>query len=216
MIMIATPPLYSSKEEFANAATHGLGILLSITALVLMVVYSVLKGDGYHIVSTSIFGASLIVLYSMSTLYHVMQKPRLKKVFRTLDHSSIFLLIAGTYTPFTLVNLHGAWGWTLFGLVWGFALFGIIIETFTGQRLKRISLGLYIGMGWLILIAVVPLIENVEPGGLALLLAGGLSYTLGVAFYVWKSLFLNHAIWHLFVLAGSIFHFFAVFFYVIP
>ncbi len=214
--MIATPPLYSSKEEFANAATHGLGILLSITALVLMVVYSVLKGDGYHIVSTSIFGASLIVLYSMSTLYHVMQKPRLKKVFRALDHSSIFLLIAGTYTPFTLVNLHGPWGWTLFGLVWGFALFGIIIETVTGQRFKKISLGLYIGMGWLILIAVVPLIENVEPGGLGLLLAGGLSYTLGVAFYVWKSLFLNHAIWHLFVLAGSIFHFFAVFLYVIP
>ncbi len=214
--MIATPPLYTSKEELANAATHGLGILLSITALVLMVVYSVLKGDGYHIVSTSIFGASLIVLYSMSTLYHVMQKPRLKKVFRALDHSSIFLLIAGTYTPFTLVNLHGPWGWTLFGLVWGFALFGIIIETVTGQRFKKISLGLYIGMGWLILIAVVPLIENVEPGGLGLLLAGGLSYTSGVAFYVWKSLFLNHAIWHLFVLAGSIFHFFAVFFYVIP
>ncbi len=214
--MIASPPLYSNKEELANAASHGLGVLLSITALVLMVVFSVLNGNGYHIVSCSIFGASLIVLYTMSTLYHVIRKPHLKKLFRALDHSSIYLLIAGTYTPFTLVNLHGSWGWTLFGLVWGFALLGIIVQIFTGQRLKRFSLGLYISMGWLIIIAAGPLIENVEIGGIVLLLSGGLSYTLGVIFYVWKSLIFNHAIWHLFVLAGSILHFLAVFFYVVP
>ncbi len=214
--MIATTPHYSTNEELANAATHGLGVLLSIAALVLMVVFSSLKGDGYHIVSSSIFGSSLILLYSMSTLYHVVQSPHLKRIFRKLDHSSIFLLIAGTYTPFTLVNLHGTWGWTLFGLVWGIALIGILVETFTRQQLKHLSLGLYIGMGWLILIAAGPLIENVQTGGLLLLLSGGLFYTLGVVFYKWKSLFFNHAIWHLFVLAGSIFHFFAVFYYVIP
>ena len=214
--MIASPPIYSTKEEIANAVTHGLGVVLAISALVLLVVHASFEGDAYHIVSCSIFGASLIILYSMSTLYHLAKKPKIKKLFRTLDHSSIFLLIAGTYTPFTLVNLRGVWGWTLFGLVWGIAVLGIIIETATQQRLKKTSLCLYIGLGWLIVIAIKPLLNSVAAGGIILLVLGGLCYSLGVIFYIWKSLFLNHAIWHLFVLAGSILHFFAVFFYVIP
>lgn len=213
--MTATPQ-YSQREELANVLTHGLGTLLSISALVLLVVFSSLNGNGYHIVSSSIFGTSLLLLYSMSTLYHLVKGPKIKRLFRVLDHSSIFLLIAGTYTPFTLVTLNGKWGWTLFGLVWGLAVTGIIVEVFTGQKYKKISLSLYLVMGWLIIIALNPLIHTVPAGGLRLLIGGGLCYTFGVVFYVWKSLTGSHAIWHLFVLGGSILHFFAVFFYVIP
>jgi len=214
--MIASPPAYSPREEIANAVTHGIGMLLSISALILLVVYATINGDSYHIVGCSIFGASLILLYSMSTMYHMVKTPKMKRIFRALDHSSIFLLIAGTYTPFTLVNLHGSWGWTIFGLVWGIAVLGIVLETVTRQRYKKLSLTLYIGMGWLIIIAVKPLLQTVDTGGIILLVGGGLFYSLGVIFYIWKSLVFNHAIWHLFVLAGSILHFFAVFFYVIP
>lgn len=214
--MTATRPLYTPQEELANTITHGLGILLSISGLILMIAFSLRNGNGYHIVSSSIFGSSLVLLYSMSTSYHLVTTPKLKKVFRALDHSSIFLLIAGTYTPFTLVSLKGGWGWTLFGLVWGFALVGIVVETITSQKLKRLSLFLYLVMGWLIVIAVKPLLQSVAPEGLMLLAGGGLCYTFGVIFYVWKSLTYNHAIWHLFVLAGSVLHFFAIFFYVIP
>jgi hemolysin III len=152
----------------------------------------------------------------MSTVYHMVTTARMKKIFRALDHSSIFILIAGTYTPFTLVSLQGEWGWTLFGLIWGIALVGIILETATGQRLKKLSLTLYLAMGWLVIVAAKPLFLSVAPGGLVLLAGGGLCYTFGVIFYVWKSLFFNHAIWHLFVLSGSILHFFAVFYYVVP
>lgn len=214
--MIRTAPMYTPREEMANSITHGCGALLSLVGLILLVVYSSRNGNSYHIVSTSIFGASLVMLYTMSTLYHMVTTVRMKKLFRALDHSSIFILIAGTYTPLTLVNLQGGWGWTLFGLVWGLALAGIIMETVTGQRLKKLSLTLYIAMGWLIIIAAKPLLQSVAPGGLLLLAGGGFCYTFGVLFYVWKSLFFNHAIWHLFVLAGSILHFFAVFFYVVP
>lgn len=214
--MSSLTPTYSPQEELANTITHGLGALLSLSALVFLVVFSSLNGDAYHIISSSIFGGSLLLLYSMSTCYHWVQSPRWKKIFRALDHSSIFLLIAGTYTPFTLVSLHGGWGWTLFGLVWGLALFGVVLETVTGQKLKRLSLSLYIIMGWLIVIAVKPLLASVPFGGMVLLFGGGLCYTFGIIFYVWQSLAFNHAIWHLFVLGGSLFHFFAVFFYVIP
>lgn len=214
--MIAHPPLYSRWEERINAATHGVGILLAITGLVLMVVFSSLKGNSYHIVSSSIFGASLVLLYSMSTIYHLVQRPRWKSIFRNLDHSSIYLLIAGTYTPFTLVSLHGAWGWTLLGTIWGCALAGISLEIFPKERPQRVSLILCIVMGWLILLAIQPLVENVKMGGLLLLIGGGLSYSLGVIFYLWKSLPYSHAIWHLFVLSGSILHFFAIFYYVLP
>jgi len=209
-------PVYSPQEELANTVTHGLGALFSLGALVFLVVFSSLNGNAYHIVSSCIFGGSLLLLYSMSTCYHWVRTPRRKNIFRALDHSSIFLLIAGTYTPFTLVTLQGGWGWTLFGLVWGLAVIGVALVIFPRRRLEKLSLILYIAMGWLIIIAAKPLLTNIAFGGLALLVGGGLCYTLGIAFYVWRSLAFNHAIWHLFVLAGSLLHFFAVFFYVVP
>lgn len=214
--MTVTTSRYSQQEELANVLTHGLGALLSISAMVLLIVFSSLNGNAYHIVSSTVFGTCMLLLYTMSTLYHLVKKEKIKRIFRLLDHSSIFLLIAGTYTPFTLVTLNGKWGWTLFGLVWGLAVAGIITEFATGQKYKKVSLVLYIGMGWLILIAIKPLIDTIPVGGMTLLVCGGLCYTLGVIFYIWKSLAGNHAIWHLFVLAGSTLHFFAVFFYVIP
>ena len=209
-------PQYSQQEELANVLTHGIGAILALSALIVLIVFSSLNGTAYHIVSSAVFGTCLLLLYTMSTLYHLVKKERIKRVFRLLDHSSIFLLIAGTYTPFTLVTLNGKWGWTLFGLVWGLAVTGIITEFATGQKYKKVSLVLYIGMGWLIIIAIKPLIDTIPLGGLTLLICGGLCYTLGIVFYIWKSLAGNHAIWHLFVLGGSMLHFFAVFFYVIP
>ena len=207
---------YSIKEEIAHSVTHGLGLLLSVIGLATLVVSASLYGDAWHIVSSSIYGATLIVLYAASTLYHAVTIPDLKKVLQKIDHAAIFLLIAGTYTPFTLVNLRGGWGWTLFGMVWSIAIAGMIMELIVKQRYKWLSISLYLGLGWIVMIAIEPLINNVATGGLILLVAGGLFYSLGVIFYVWKTLLYHHAIWHLFVLAGSACHFFAVFYYVIP
>ncbi len=207
---------YSIGEEIAHAVSHGIGMLLSIAGLVVLVTFAALYGDAWHITSSSIYGATLILLYTASTLYHGIPQPAAKRVLRRLDHAAIFLLIAGTYTPFTLVNLRGGWGWTLFGLVWGFALLGVVLETALKRRIKWLSLTLYLGLGWLVVIAIEPLLDAVAPGGLILLLAGGLCYSLGVIFYVWKRLAYHHAVWHLFVMAGSLLHFFSVFFYVLP
>jgi hemolysin III len=207
---------YSPKEEIAHAVTHGIGVLLSISGLAVLVTFSSLYGDVWHIFSTSIYGATLILLYTASTLYHSISHEKAKQILQRLDHAAIFLLIAGTYTPFTLVNLRGNWGWTLFGLVWCIALVGIALELFVQKRNKRLSISLYLGLGWLVLIAIKPMLTSVEVGGLLLLLAGGLCYSLGVIFYVWKKLTYHHAIWHLFVLIGSALHFFSVLFYVIP
>ena len=201
---------YSTAEEIANSVTHGLGTLLSIAGLVYLILLAVERGDVWHIVSFSIFGATLILLYLASTLYHSFQKESLKRLFKKLDHSGIFLLIAGTYTPFMLVSLRGPWGWSLFGVIWGLAIAGIILKFFFIGRFKKISLAIYIFMGWLCVIAGNEFLNNVSAGSLMLLLFGGLSYTAGTIFYVWKKLPYNHAIWHLFVLGGSIFHFFAV------
>jgi hemolysin III len=207
---------YSVKEEIAHSVTHGIGVLMSVVALATLLMYSSRYGDAWHIVSSGIYGLTLIALYTSSTLYHSVTVPDLKRVLQRLDHAAIFLLIAGTYTPFTLVNLRGGWGWTLFGMVWSIAIAGMIMELIVKKRYKRISLGLYLGLGWLVMIAIEPMIANVAPGGLILLLVGGLFYSLGVIFYVWKTLVYHHAIWHAFVLAGSASHFFAVFLYVIP
>lgn len=207
---------YSLKEEIAHSVTHGIGALLSVIGLTLLVIYSSMYGDSWHIISSSIYGLTLITLYTSSTLYHAITVPDVKRFLQKLDHAAIFLLIAGTYTPFTLVNLRGGWGWTLFGIVWSIAIAGMIMELIVKRRYKRVSLGLYLGLGWIVMIAIDPMITHVETGGLILLLIGGLFYSLGVIFYVWKKLLYHHAIWHLFVLAGSAFHFFAVFFYVIP
>ena len=207
---------YSLAEEIAHAITHGIGLLLSVAALVILVVFATVRGDAWHIVSCSIYGSTLVLLYAASTFYHALPAPRAKGVFRVLDHAAIYVLIAGTYTPFTLVSLRGGWGWTLFGLVWSIAIAGIVMELLVKQRYHRVSIGLYLGLGWLVMIALKPMLANVEPGGLILLLIGGLFYSLGVIFYAWKTLVYHHAIWHLFVLAGSAFHFFAILLYVIP
>jgi hemolysin III len=207
---------YSIGEEIANAVTHGVGALLSIAGLAVLVSYAALYGDAWHVVTTSIFGATLVLLYAASTVYHSVWHLQTKKILQRLDHSAIFLLIAGTYTPFALVNMRGPWGWTLFGAVWFLALLGIALQLFPRRRNERLSLILYLGMGWMAVAAIKPFVAGVETGGLILLLIGGLFYSLGVIFYVWRQLSYHHAIWHGFVLAGSTFHFFAVLFYVVP
>lgn len=207
---------YSVGEEIAHTITHGIGALLSIAGLAVMVAFSSLNGDIWHIVSSSIFGATLVILYSASSLYHGITNPRAKLVLRQFDHAAIYLLIAGTYTPFLLVSLRGAWGWSLFGVIWGIALLGMVLEFVDGQRFSKLSLVLYLVLGWAVLIAINPMLEQVESGGLMLLLLGGISYSLGVIFYVRKQMAYHHAIWHLFVLLGSALHFFSVLIYVIP
>jgi hemolysin III len=207
---------YSLGEEIAHAITHGIGMLLSIVGLALLVTFAVRYGDAWHIVSCSIYGATLILLYTASTLYHSIPLPRAKHLLQHFDHAAIFLLIAGTYTPFTLVNLRGGWGWSLFGLVWGIAVFGVVLEFCRFKHLKWLPLSLYLGLGWLVVIAIKPLIDSVASEGVMLLLAGGLCYSFGVIFYIWKKLAYHHAVWHLFVMAGSVLHFFSIFFYVVP
>jgi hemolysin III len=207
---------YSFAEEVAHAATHGLGLILSIAALAVLVVFSGLRGDAWHVVSVSVYGATLVLLYGASTVYHASWSPRTKGVFRTIDHAAIYLLIAGTYTPFVLVNMRGGWGWSLFGVVWGLALVGVTLEALALPWTRYVSIVLYVGLGWIIAIAIKPLVSSVPRGGIVLMLLGGLAYTGGLFFYGWKRLPYHHAIWHVAVLLGSTFHFFAVLFYVIP
>jgi hemolysin III len=201
-------------EEIANSITHGIGAALSIAALVVLVVRSAMHATAWHVVSTAIFGATLILLYTNSTLYHAITAPRAKRVFQVLDHASIYLLIAGTYTPFALVTLRGGWGWSLFGVVWGLAVTGVVLKAvFIGRR-PALSTGLYVAMGWVAVIAIVPLVRALGWQGFGWLLAGGIAYTLGVVFFSasWRY---AHSLWHVFVLAGSVFHFWAVYRYVI-
>jgi hemolysin III len=200
------------EEEISNAILHGIGVGLSIAALVVLLVFANTYGNMWHIISFSIYGATLILLYFASTLYHSLPRGKWKNILNVIDHSSIFLLIAGTYTPITLTALPGPWGWSIFGVVWGIALFGIIMKLIWFEKSRIISLILYAAMGWMIIIAIKPLIENVNTTSLIFLLAGGLAYTFGIAFYVWKNLKYGHVVWHLFVLAGSILHFFGVFY----
>ena len=208
--------VYTLAEEVAHTITHGFGMLLSIVGLAVLVGFSSLNGDAWHVVSSSIYGATLIILYSASALYHGIPHPVAKVLLQRIDHAAIYLLIAGTYTPFLLVSLRGSWGWSLFGVIWSLALMGVVLEFINWKPFKKISLALYLGMGWLVIVAINPMLEHVATGGLVLLLAGGLFYSLGVIFYVWDSLKYNHAIWHMFVLAGSVLHFFSILFYVIP
>ena len=207
---------YTTGEEIANSITHGFGLVLAIAGLAVLSTYASRLGNIWHQVSCMIFATTLILQYAFSTLYHSIPQPRAKNIMRVLDHAAIFLLIAGTYTPFMLVNLRGVWGWTLFGIIWALALLGVLFQTSLIHRWQRLSLALYIGMGWVVLAAFKPMVNQVAPGGLILLFLGGLAYTSGVIFYRWKQLKYHHAIWHGFVLAGSILHFFAVLFYVIP
>ncbi len=216
MISTNVVPRYSTSEEVANSVTHGIGLILAIAGLAVLIGFASRLGNIWHLVSCTVFATTLILQYAFSTLYHSIQIPRAKSIMRVLDHSAIFLLIAGTYTPFMLVNLRDTWGWTLFGIIWTLALLGVLFQVSLLRRWQGISLSLYIGMGWVVVIAIKPMLDAVAPGGLILLLLGGLAYTSGVGFYLWKSLRYHHAIWHGFVLAGSILHFFAVLFYVIP
>ena len=191
------------KEETINALTHGLGAGLGASGLAVLVVMAALHGDAWHIVSCSIYGATLVLLFTSSTLYHSFCDERVKHAFRIVDHASIYLLIAGTYTPFLLVNLRGGWGWSLFGVVWGLALAGIVFQIFFVDRFRLAQTLIYLAMGWLVVIAVKPLLANVPRPGLLWLLAGGLSYTVGAIFYLWKKLPYHHAVWHLFVLGEA-------------
>lgn len=205
---------YNRKEEFWNILTHGFGLGLSIIALVLLVVFASIYGSAWHIVSYSIYGATLVTLYMASTLFHASKKEKTRLKLNVFDHSSIFLLIAGTYTPFLLVTLRGPWGWSLFGVIWGLAITGAILKIFFTGRYDKISTAIYVAMGWLIIIAVKPLLENFTGPGLFWLMAGGISYSIGAVFYLVHKIPYNHAIFHVFVLLGSIAHFIAIFFYV--
>ena len=209
-------PRYSFSEEIANSVIHGIGIVLAIGGLGVLTAFASVYGNAWHIVSCSVFGATLVILYTSSTLYHSIQLPRAKTVLRILDHSAILLLIAGTYTPFTLVNLRGPWGWSLFSIVWGLAFLGIIFRVTILRRRMTVFFLLYLIMGWLVVVAFKSMLASIATGGLVLLVLGGVVYTIGIGFYAWRRLPYNHAIWHVFVLIGSVLHFFAVLFYVIP
>ncbi len=202
-------------EEIANAATHGLGWLLSIAGLVVLVVGASLYGDPWLIVGSSIFGATLVLAYGASTIYHACPSVRLKLLLRTVDESLVYLLIAGTYTPLALGPLFGGWGWSLFGVTWGVAAVGIGLKVLFAGRFRGAAIGGYLAMGWLCVVAIVPLIQNMAPAGLVWLLIGGCAYTFGVIFMRWGRMAFNHAAWHLAVLAGSVCHFIAILFYVI-
>ncbi|AIQ53367.1 MULTISPECIES: PAQR family membrane homeostasis protein TrhA [Paenibacillus] len=207
---------YSRREEVANAITHGIGTVLSVAALVLLVVYASLEGTAWHVVSFSIYGTTMLLLYLNSTLVHSLREGKAKDLFEFFDHSSIYLFIAGTYTPFLLVAIRGPLGWSLFGIVWGVALFGVAFKAFFVKKFLFMSTIFYIAMGWLIVIAWSPLSAAVAGGGMALLMTGGILYTLGTIFYVWRGFPFHHAVWHIFVLAGSVTHFFAVLIYLLP
>lgn len=206
---------FSIAEEIWHAITHGVGLALSIAGLAILVAYAAIGGSSLAITCSAIYGATLIIMYGSSTLYHAITDEKIKKIFQQFDHASIYFLIAGTYTPITLITLGGAWGWSIFSVVWGIAAIGIFLKFIYPNRFEKLSLVLYILMGWIIIIAVQPLLENMDTGGLWLLLAGGLSYTIGIGFYVSDSLPYNHAIWHLFVLTGSILHYLMVLIYII-
>ncbi|MDF2376196.1 MAG: hemolysin III family protein [Verrucomicrobiales bacterium] len=198
----------SPEEELFNAISHAIGAFLSVVGLVLMVKLAA-PLSGWHVGSVAVFGSSLILLYSASTVYHLVTTHRLKRIFQVLDHALIFVLIAGSYTPWLLVNLRGPWGWSLFFVVWGIALAGMVLKAFFLPRFDKLGTALYVVMGWIVCIAIKPLIESVGPVGMAWLVAGGLCYTGGVAFYLMKRRF-AHFTWHLFVMAGSICHVIAV------
>ncbi len=200
----------SLEEEFANSITHGFGILFSIIAIALLVTFSVLDGTAIHIVSCSLFGASILLLYTFSTLYHATPQGAIKSWLRTFDHIGIYFLIAGTYTPFLLLAVKGTMGWVFFGIIWGLTAFGTVFKIFFTHRFRKASLILYLGMGWMAVFLIKPLLMTLSTPTLSLIAAGGLSYTLGTLFYTRPQMRFGHTIWHLFVLAGTILHFIAI------
>ncbi|HEU0013804.1 MAG TPA: hemolysin III family protein [Longimicrobium sp.] len=198
------------KEELANALTHGAGVVASVVGAAVLIVVAARRGGTMDVVTTAVFGATLVLLYTASTLYHAVRSPRLKTRLKVFDHCAIYLLIAGTYTPFTLLGLRGGWGWSLFGVAWGLAAAGVVFKLFFTGRFPRLSTAIYIGMGWMVVIAIVPMLDRLSGATLAWLVAGGLAYTAGTAFYHNHRIPYAHAVWHLFVLAGSVCHYAAV------
>lgn len=206
---------FTKGEEIANAITHGIGAILSIVALVLLIVTSAIHGTSWHIVSFTLFGCSMLLMYTCSTMLHSLPAGRAKDIFEILDHSSIYYFIAGTYTPFLFLVIQGWLGWTIFGIVWGLAIGGTVFKSFFAKKFVFYSTLLYVLMGWLIVFAWKPIYHNLHPNGIALLIIGGLFYTLGSVFYVWRGFKFHHTLWHLFVIGGSVAHFFCVFLYLI-
>ena len=210
-----TIPSYTLGEELLNSISHGVGALLGVAALVLCVVMAAVHNNVWGVVSGSIYGASLVILYTMSTIYHALKVNMAKRVFRVIDHCSIYFLIAGTYTPYTLVTLRGGWGWTLFGIVWGAAILGITLNAIDIKKFKVLSMITYLAMGWVIIIAIKPMLGAMQAGGLWLLLLGGISYTIGAVLYgMGKKKRYVHGVFHIFVVIGSVLHFFSILFYV--
>jgi hemolysin III len=204
--------LYPAHEELAHAITHGVGVVMGIAVLLVLLVFSSQRKSAWEVVSCAVYGTTFILLFLGSTLYHAAQNPRTRRMLKIVDHSAIYLLIAGTYTPFALVPLRGGLGWTIFGAIWGCALLGIAFKVFFTGRFKAVSLISYLFMGWFCVIAVKPLYRELNTAGFVFLAVGGLCYTVGAIFYAWKALPWSHTIWHLFVLAGSVCHFFSILF----
>ncbi len=212
----ALTQFYSIGEEIMNSITHGIGAALSVAGLTVLVVLAVLYGNVTQVVSFSIYGGSLIILYLASTLYHSFQQPKIKRVLKFVDHASIFLLIAGTYTPFLLLGVQGAWGLTFLVIIWGIAILGVSFKAIFFNRMQKASVLLYIVMGWLSVLILKSLLAHMPVGGLIWLGAGGAAYTIGVIFYAMKKVPYMHGVWHLFVLAGSLCHYFAILLYLAP
>ncbi len=201
---------YTLGEEIFNSVSHGTGGLLAIAGTAVLIVVAAIYSDAWGVVSSSVYGASLIILYTMSTLYHAITNDKAKKFFRIMDHDTIFFLIAGTYTPITLVPLRGPLGWVLFGIVWGAAILGIVLNSIDLEKFRKPSVVCYVAMGWVIVAAIKPMLEKVSPISLWFLLIGGLFYTVGIIFYAKKDIKFFHSVWHLFTIGGSVFHYFAI------
>ncbi|MFB4210859.1 hemolysin III family protein [Shouchella sp. JSM 1781072] len=213
---MAETHIFTKREEVANAVTHGIGTLLSIAALTLLIVYSSLYGTAWHVVTFTIYGVSMLLLYVSSTMVHSFPPGKAKDVFEILDHAAIYVFIAGTYTPIALILIEGALGWTMFGIVWGLAIGGTIFKIFFVKKFLFISTLIYLAMGWLAMIAIVPIFNALSTTGLWYLVIGGLFYSIGTIFYMWRGFRYHHAVWHLFVIAGSVFHFFLILHHVLP
>jgi len=215
MSWIKPNKLQTKAEEIGNATTHAMGAILSLVGITLLVIFASDQEDVMKLISSIVFGCTLFLMYMSSTIYHSLSDPKLKHIFRIVDHASIYLLIAGSYTPFMLVTLRGPWGWTLFTIIWCLAFAGVVFKMFFVHRFELLSTLIYLLMGWMAVVAIKPIYHSLSPAGIECVVAGGLCYTVGVIFYVWERLKFSHVLWHLFVLAGSIFHFFAVFLYVV-
>lgn len=211
----SSPPVYTFGEELFNSISHGVGVLLSIAALVLLIVFGAKSGGGYNLAAGIVYGISLIVLYTMSMVYHLVRGRRGKAVMRIFDHCSIFVLIAGTYTPYLLVTLNKALGWVMFGVIWGMAVLGIILNSIDLEKFRVFSLVCYVIMGWAIIFTIKPIINAIPFMGVLLLVLGGIIYTVGIIFYILKKYKYMHSVWHLFVLGGSICHYMSILLYVV-